>query len=49
MATMMTVATPIPMRTSPRLNTLVNGSHWGRTKMSVSGRRAGSGRIALFE
>ena len=31
------------------LNTLANGSHAGRAKMSVSGRRAGSARTTLLE
>jgi hypothetical protein len=48
-ATTITTATPRPMRRSPTLKTLANGSHAGRTKVSVSGRSAGSARKALFE
>jgi len=40
-ATTMTVATPTPRITSPMLKMLLNGSHVGRAKMSVSAARAG--------
>ena len=45
----MTMTTPTPISTSPRLKTFAQGSQGGRAKMSVSGASAGSGTKELFE
>ena len=47
-ASAIVAAMPIPMSTSPMLNTFANGSQAGSAKMSVSGARAGSGTMTLF-
>ena len=47
-AAAITTATPIPIRTSPTLNTFASGSQAGSAKRSVSGSSAGCSTTTLF-